>query len=191
MTATGASLSHSVVRSFQDETCNPHDFRANVQQKLREAFEGEASRRSSSRALNLERAIFNAAVEKCDEWSTLKSWTNRMFVDAYLRILHSTLHYLRFPHIQAGIEDGSIRTHRIPTMTHQEVNPERWSALLEKKDQREQSMFRSNVIASTDSYTCRRCKSKECTFYQMQTRSADEPMTIFITCISCGKHWKQ
>ena len=44
--------------------------------------------------------------------------------------------------------------------------------------------------ASTDTFTCRICKSKECTYYQMQTRSADEPMTTFVTCINCNNRWK-
>jgi DNA-directed RNA polymerase subunit M/transcription elongation factor TFIIS len=39
-------------------------------------------------------------------------------------------------------------------------------------------------------FTCMRCKSKKTTFYLLQTRSADEPMTAYITCISCGNKWK-
>jgi transcription elongation factor S-II len=39
-------------------------------------------------------------------------------------------------------------------------------------------------------FTCGRCKKNETSYYQMQTRSADEPMTTFITCVGCGHHWK-
>ena len=39
-------------------------------------------------------------------------------------------------------------------------------------------------------FTCRKCKSNDCSYYQMQTRSADEPMTTFITCQNCGNRWK-
>ncbi|KAF6242159.1 transcription factor S-II, central domain-containing protein [Scenedesmus sp. NREL 46B-D3] len=44
--------------------------------------------------------------------------------------------------------------------------------------------------ASTDMFKCGRCKQKKCTYYQMQTRSADEPMTTFVTCVNCGQKWK-
>ncbi|KAI3458422.1 hypothetical protein Pfo_015085 [Paulownia fortunei] len=44
--------------------------------------------------------------------------------------------------------------------------------------------------ASTNEFTCGRCKKKETTYYQMQTRSADEPMTTYVTCVNCGNHWK-
>lgn len=40
-------------------------------------------------------------------------------------------------------------------------------------------------------YTCRKCKGKRTTQTEMQTRSADEPMTLFITCLDCGNQWKQ
>ena len=39
-------------------------------------------------------------------------------------------------------------------------------------------------------FKCGRCKSKKTTYYQMQTRSADEPMTTFVTCLECEKRWK-
>jgi transcription elongation factor S-II len=39
-------------------------------------------------------------------------------------------------------------------------------------------------------FTCNRCKTKKTTYYQLQTRSADEPMTTFVSCLNCGKNWK-
>jgi len=37
---------------------------------------------------------------------------------------------------------------------------------------------------------CRKCKSKKTDYYQLQTRSADEPMTTYATCKNCGLKWK-
>jgi transcription elongation factor S-II len=39
-------------------------------------------------------------------------------------------------------------------------------------------------------FTCGRCKSIKTTSTQKQTRSADEPMTVFVLCLDCGKRWK-
>ena len=39
-------------------------------------------------------------------------------------------------------------------------------------------------------FTCGKCHSKKTSFYQMQTRGADEPMTNFVTCHNCGRRWK-
>ena len=39
-------------------------------------------------------------------------------------------------------------------------------------------------------FTCGRCKSIKTTSTQKQTRSADEPMTVFVLCLNCGKRWK-
>jgi len=39
-------------------------------------------------------------------------------------------------------------------------------------------------------FTCSRCKSTKTTSTQKQTRSADEPMTVFVFCMNCGKRWK-
>lgn len=44
--------------------------------------------------------------------------------------------------------------------------------------------------ATTDQFQCGKCKQRKCQYYQMQTRSADEPMTTFVTCVNCGNRWK-
>jgi transcription elongation factor S-II len=43
---------------------------------------------------------------------------------------------------------------------------------------------------TTDQFRCGRCGQRKCTYYQMQTRSADEPMTTYVTCVNCNNHWK-
>ncbi|XP_078006046.1 transcription elongation factor A protein 2 isoform X2 [Phascolarctos cinereus] len=42
----------------------------------------------------------------------------------------------------------------------------------------------------TDLFTCGKCKKKNCTYTQVQTRSSDEPMTTFVVCNECGNRWK-
>ena len=48
----------------------------------------------------------------------------------------------------------------------------------------------SNLGAESDMFKCAKCKTSRTTFYQKQTRSADEPMTVFITCRNCGHEWR-
>ena len=48
---------------------------------------------------------------------------------------------------------------------------------------------------ATDQFLCDRChaegkEGRNCTYFQMQTRGADEPMTIFVTCLDCGNKFR-
>ena len=48
----------------------------------------------------------------------------------------------------------------------------------------------SETGAETDMFKCGKCHKRRTRFHQMQTRSADEPMTTFVTCLECGNKWK-
>ena len=37
---------------------------------------------------------------------------------------------------------------------------------------------------------CGKCENDAAYFWTQQTRSADEPATIFVTCLDCNKHWR-
>ena len=55
---------------------------------------------------------------------------------------------------------------------------------------RSAALTRCGVQASTDQFKCGKCKQRKCTYFQLQTRSADEPMTTFVTCVNCNNRWK-
>jgi len=54
---------------------------------------------------------------------------------------------------------------------------------------REHQMARTGGT-QTDLFTCGKCRRKNCTYTQVQTRSSDEPMTTFVVCNECGNRWK-
>ncbi len=68
--------------------------------------------------------------------------------------------------------------------------PDRWTNLLKTVAERDKARYSRKTTANTEMY-CSGCRKKtKCDYYQMQTRSADEPMTTFVTCLECDKRWK-
>jgi transcription elongation factor S-II len=92
--------------------------------------------------------------------------------------------------IMQQVNDGTIKPHVVAFMTHQELCPNKWDVLIDAKTKRDKNKFETNMAAATDTFTCRKCKGNQCTYYQMQTRSADEPMTCYVSCLTCGNRWK-
>jgi len=162
---------------------NSENFRANIRKKIDEKLNNEKA------SLNLEKGIFNYALKEADNRKIVKKWDNKFFVQIYLNHLKSILENLNDKWIEE-INNGSIQSHKLAFMTHQELNHAKWSQLIDAKSKRDKNKFETNVAAATDTFTCRKCKANQCTYYQMQTRSADEPMTTFVTCIPCGNRWK-
>ena len=162
---------------------NPEKFRLNIIKKIDEKLHNE---KNSS---NLEKGIFNYSLKEAEQKKVLKKWDNIRFINIYLDHLRSVYLNINKNTIEL-INLGSINAHSLAFMTHQEMCPDKWNKLIEAKIKRDKNKFETNVEAATDTFTCRKCKSNKCTYYQMQTRSADEPMTTFVTCIDCGARWK-
>jgi transcription elongation factor S-II len=161
--------------------------------KFRENIRNEFSKivDSSDLATNLEKGVFNFAIKEATIKKEVKKWENPWFVQLYTDRLRSIYINLKNPSILEQIKSGELLPQTFAFMTHQEMNPERWKELIEKKKLVDKNKYDTQLVARTDMFTCGKCKSKRCTYYTMQTRSADEPETIFITCLDCGKNWKR
>jgi hypothetical protein len=145
----------------------------------------------------LERAIFEVTFDTAQKTYLPLNWKSPLFCEAYrqnLRTVLSNLHPqspVNNPRLLRRIQDGEFPLSALPSMTPYEMYPENWFMLKDKLVQREQKILEGNKSRATDQFRCRRCQKRECTYYELQTRSADEPMTIFITCLNCGKEWRQ
>jgi DNA-directed RNA polymerase subunit M/transcription elongation factor TFIIS len=162
---------------------NSENFRANIRKQLDKKLNNEKA------SLNLEKGIFNYALKEAEQRKIVKKWDNKFFVQIYLSHLKSILNNLN-EHWINEVKSETIKPHILAFMTHQEFNNDKWVKLIEEKSKRDKNKFEVNIAAATDTFTCRKCKGNQCTYYQMQTRSADEPMTTFCQCIICGNRWK-
>ena len=170
---------------------NPVDFRANVVKKLENFFISDDNNDSAIKnARNLEKGIYNWTIKEAGNRKVIKEWSNPHFVRLYADHLRSIYVNLANKELIELVTTGVIKSHEIAFMTHQEMQPRRWDKMIAEKAERNKHSFEQNIEASTDLFTCRKCKSKKCTYYAMQTMSCDEPMTIFVTCLSCGCRWK-
>jgi DNA-directed RNA polymerase subunit M/transcription elongation factor TFIIS len=145
----------------------------------------------------LEKSIFQTALNLAAAKYIPRSWKSREFVEKYrqiVRAVFSNIHPgspVKNTRLIARVLEGEFPLTEIPSMSSYEMFPENWFALKDKLLQREQKILEGNKSRATDQFKCRRCNKRECTYYELQTRSADEPMTIFITCLNCGKEWRQ
>ncbi|XP_036395318.1 transcription elongation factor A protein 3 isoform X7 [Megalops cyprinoides] len=96
------------------------------------------------------------------------------------------------PGLRKNVLAGTIELQRIATMTAEEMASDELKKLrndLTQEAIREHQMAKTGGT-TTDLLQCGKCKKKNCTYNQVQTRSADEPMTTFVLCNECGNRWK-
>ncbi|XP_006145214.1 transcription elongation factor A protein 3 isoform X3 [Tupaia chinensis] len=98
----------------------------------------------------------------------------------------------RNPGLRRKVLSGAIAAGLIAKMTAEEMASDE---LRELRNAMTQEAIREHQMAktggtTTDLFQCSKCKKKNCTYNQVQTRSADEPMTTFVLCNECGNRWK-
>lgn len=141
--------------------------------------------------LNMEKGIFNLSVKMCKEKNTPLKWSNNVFTSIYSKIARKILANISYTpnadNFKKRILCGDVDPYLIATFTHESMDPERWSEI---KLNVMKKYFTKQEEVGDGMFTCNVCKSKKTVYYQMQTRSADEPMTTYVTCTNCNKKWK-
>jgi transcription elongation factor S-II len=131
---------------------------------------------------DIERAILDKTVADAQKWFIDIDWENPVFLDLYRSRAISLYRYrdmAKTMSVSEFVESTAV-----------DQNPKRWKEMIQKIIDKEKAMYSKKSTASIFMF-CSSCKKKtRCDYYQLQTRSADEPMTTFVTCLECDKRWK-
>lgn len=129
---------------------------------------------------NIEISIYNWALEYANSWNIDKDWDNYLFKHVYI-MKSMTL-----------IKNMQLYPEKVNEMIQQKESKRLGSLSFLDFQNDESEENKETVVEESDSglFKCMKCKSNNTTYYSLQTRSADEPMTNFITCKNCGNRWK-
>lgn len=141
--------------------------------------------------VNMEKGVFNNAIERSKKNGNSLKWSDTHFVKYYStnarRILANISYTTNATVLISKIKNGHIEPYSIVKLTREELNPDLWATL---KSKNLEKIVIKQMEADDGMFKCNKCKSMKTVYYQMQTRSADEPMTTFVTCTNCYTKWK-
>ncbi|XP_057636775.1 transcription elongation factor A protein 2 isoform X5 [Chionomys nivalis] len=160
-----------------------------VRNKCREMLTLALQTDHDHEAVGVDCEHLSAQIEECiflDVGNTDMKYKNRV------RSRISNLKDAKNPDLRRNVLCGAITPQQIAVMTSEEMASDELKEIrkaMTKEAIREHQMARTGGT-QTDLFTCSKCRKKNCTYTQVQTRSSDEPMTTYVVCNECGNRWK-
>lgn len=142
----------------------------------------EAPRVVLSKAVAVEAAAYNAFGPETKEQYRTK-----------IRSLYQNLKNKSNPMLRVRVLSNEVTPDQFVRMTHDELKSaeQREKERKIQKENMDKAMVAQAERSISTSLQCGKCGQRKVTYTEAQTRSADEPMTLFCTCMNCGKSWKQ
>lgn len=142
----------------------------------------------------IEKSVYNSTIREAQQKCLERTWKNPYFKQLYKMKYSCIMGNLSYNKNASFVleklkfnlwEPGSI-----VSMKPEHLYPELWESLLLKNAKKMAALGKEKDQQGTSMFKCGKCKLNNCTYFQMQTRSADEPMTTFVCCLNCSNRWK-
>ena len=167
--------------------------RAQLFDALTKSLPGLDKESRVSKSTEIERGCFNEVIAACEgDTAIIRNWSLPAFRQMYSERIY-TLAITMDPDssvVSAGYDNVVELLRHNPQLETlgglgaAELLPGAYEAETKKVAARAMQGISERV---SNLFRCPNCKAKECTYRQVQTRSLDEPATIFCTCKHCGK----
>lgn len=140
---------------------------------------------------DLEIGIYNYSIDYASLHRIPLTWNCDIFMDLYLNKARSLYSNIKDNlAIIDRINENEFTPHELAYMYKDQLNPEKWVEIINEEMSRHKTAYQTSKVAMTELVKCGKCKKNKVSYFEMQTRSADEPMTHFYTCLLCGHRWR-
>lgn len=147
---------------------------------------------------NIEYSCYNYSIDNSIAKSIIPSWENPFFINIYLnksKNLYLNLDkssYIKNNDFLKIIKKKNYDLSQIAYISPQEIFPSIWKYYIDENKKKESIIKACEEESATNKFLCpnKNCRARKAVYREAQTRSADEPMTIYIRCLVCGKNWK-
>jgi len=164
-------------------------FRENIVQKFNGIIENDSISEQLEEAIHI--WAQNELTKRGEVTDSSNEMLKRLYMNKSLQIYYNInpKSSVKNPLFLERIKSGELEISKIPMMTPQEIFPEHWESLQEKQKATDEFLYLKKPEAETDEFKCGKCRQRKCTYYELQTRSIDEPMTKFVRCLVCDHRW--
>jgi hypothetical protein len=183
----------------EDKDPPPPQSFAHVRNRARELLLGIVSDLDIMR--DIERGILRQTIRQIISHGVNgRTWKDPVVKEAYHAIFQKVYrnlapegspHSIGNPRLLELVKNRTIPGKDLAGMEPAKLWPEKWQDMEEARIMKQIATLEATSEAGTDMFQCRKCKERKCVFTEVQTRSADEPMTTFVCCLVCGNKWKE
>lgn len=139
------------------------------------------------KAKDLEIGVYNNTIDYASQNKIPLSWSSEIFQETYLSKARSMLSNIKK---NPGLITKEYLPHELPYLNPTLLSPDNWADIIASELLRNKAAYEVSKVAMTDQIKCGKCKKNKVSYYEIQTRSADEPMTTYFTCLLCANKWK-
>lgn len=144
--------------------------------------------------INLEKSTHNWAVNKTLSLRDVPACDNHRHMGRYKqKFVQIQKNLKESPDLKTKILAGVVKTARVMELLPETLWPGGPYADAKMagvaRDMKKEFKY-TDVENYKGLFQCWKCRDYKTTYYELQTRSADEPMTVFITCHECDITWK-
>lgn len=165
--------------------------------KLQTLYPDELIWKKKNISSNIEKSIYNQTMicfqKYLDDEYYDDIWKNnqfrKLYRNTYIKVFFNLFKNSCSKQVRERIINKEIKPTDIAFMTHDELYPEKLIESVKRYDHL--VIVGANKKQTHDGvFKCSKCKSKNTSYFQLQTRSADEGLTTFVTCNNCNKRWR-
>lgn len=187
----------TILSIHPDKQLKEFDEKGEIRMKIIESIKSILKDLDVNEVIELEQEIYKKTLLDSESKHIIKDWSVKLFNTLYLSTVRKIVgnlnptSYVANKELLKRYKNKEVTLEEICSMDYYSLYQSKWKEAIERQKMIEKIQLEGNKSMATEQFLCTKCFKRECTYYEMQTRSADEPMTVFITCLNCGKNWRQ